>query len=110
MTNAFENVSKTGKEFVETAVKSTTAVTKSLQAIAAEATDFTRSSIENGSSHFEKLAATKSLDQVFELQNNFAKQAYEAFVAQAGKMSELYADLAKEAYKPFEMIAVKTSK
>ena len=30
------------------------------------------------------------------------KNAYEAFVAEATKISELYADLAKDAYKPFE--------
>jgi hypothetical protein len=31
-----------------------------------------------------------------------AKSAYEGFVAQATRMSELYADMAKEIYKPFE--------
>ena len=30
------------------------------------------------------------------------KSAYEGFVAQATKMGELYVDLAKEAYKPYE--------
>ena len=36
------------------------------------------------------------------MQSDYAKSAYETFVAEATKLSELYADLAKEAYKPFE--------
>ena len=30
------------------------------------------------------------------------KTAYEGFVTEATKLGELYADIAKEAYKPFE--------
>ena len=37
-----------------------------------------------------------------EVQTEYAKSAYEGLVAQATKMGELYTDLAKEAYKPFE--------
>ena len=32
------------------------------------------------------------------------RTAYEGFVAEATKIGELYADLAKEAYKPFEVL------
>ncbi len=42
-----------------------------------------------------------------EIQADYAKTAYEGFVAQATKISELYADLAKETYKPFEAYMVK---
>ena len=41
-------------------------------------------------------------DKVFEVQQAFAKESYEAFVAQMTKMNELYVATAKEAYKPFE--------
>ena len=36
------------------------------------------------------------------MQTDYAKTAYEGFVAKATKIGELYADLAKETYKPFE--------
>ena len=36
------------------------------------------------------------------MQQAFAKEAYEAFVAQMTKFNELYVATAKEAYKPFE--------
>jgi hypothetical protein len=36
------------------------------------------------------------------VQTDYAKSSYESFVAEATKLGELYADLAREAYKPFE--------
>ena len=44
----------------------------------------------------------KTLDKAIELNTQFAKSAYEGFVAQSTKMSNLYADFAKEAMKPVE--------
>jgi hypothetical protein len=35
------------------------------------------------------------------------KAAYEGFVAETSKIGELYADLAKETYKPFESMMAK---
>jgi hypothetical protein len=41
------------------------------------------------------------------LQSEYAKTTYETFVAEAKKISELYADLAKQAYKPLEGLVAK---
>ena len=54
------------------------------------------------SAAFEQLTAVKSFDKAIELQQSFAKEAYETFVAQMTKFNELYVATAKEAYKPFE--------
>ncbi|TXL69006.1 phasin family protein, partial [Pantoea vagans] len=37
-----------------------------------------------------------------ELQTSFVKSSYESFVSEATKLGEMYADLAKSAYKPYE--------
>ena len=55
----------------------------------------------------KKLFGVKSLDKAIELQTEYAKTAYEGFVAKASKIGELYADLAKETYKPFESLIAK---
>ncbi len=102
MMNSFEDANKIGKEMMDNSLKSYAAVTKGLQAIATEATDYSKKSYEDGAAAFEKLAATKSLEKAMEVQSEYVKSAYEAFVAEATKMGELYTDLAKEAYKPFE--------
>ena len=51
----------------------------------------------------EKLLGAKSLDTVVQIQSEYAKTSYAAFVAHATKMGELYSDLAKAACKPVEM-------
>jgi hypothetical protein len=107
MTPNFDDASKFGKEFFDTGLKSVAALSKSAQAIAVEATDYTKKSFEAGSAAFEKLIGAKSLDKVIEIQTDYARTAYEGFVAEATKMGEMYAEVAKEAYKPFETVVAK---
>jgi hypothetical protein len=107
MMQPFEDASKTGKEFMDTGLKSFASVSKNVQAISVEATEYSKKAFEAGSAALEKLMSVKSLDKALEVQTDYAKQAYEGFVAQATKMGELYAEMAKDAYKPFESVVAK---
>ncbi|MEK4031771.1 phasin family protein [Methylocystis sp. IM3] len=49
---------------------------------------------------FEKLIAVKTIDEAVRIQSDFAKSAYEDFLAQATKIGEIYSKLAQEAFKP----------
>lgn len=102
MIQAFEDLQKYGKENLDLAVKAFGAQQKSVQAIATEVADYSKKSIEAGSATFEKLASVKTLDKAIEIQTDFAKSAYEGFVAHATKVGELVTELAKESFKPFE--------
>lgn len=103
----YEDFSKYGKEFADSGLKSFASLSKGAQAIAVEATDYTKKSFEAGSAAVEKLLSAKSFEKVIEIQSDFAKQSYESFVAEATKISDLYAELAKDAYKPFESVVAK---
>lgn len=105
----FDEASKKNKEAVDTLVKSYTSVAQGIQAIATETADYSKKSFENGLSHFEKLSSVKSVEAAVELQTAYVKSSYESFVAEATKLSELYADLAKGAYKPYEAPVAKAS-
>ena len=107
MAQNFEDVQKLGKDGLDSAVKAMTALTKGYQAIAAELVDYTKKSFEDGSASMEKIAAVKSLDKALELQSDYAKSAYEAAVARATKIGELYTDLFKEVFKPYETAMAK---
>jgi hypothetical protein len=107
MTNQFENFQQVGKENMDAAIKSFGAVSKSAQSIAVEASDFAKKSFEQGTAALEKLVGAKTLDKAIEVQTDYMKSAYEGIVAQATKMGELYANLAKEAYKPVESMIAK---
>jgi hypothetical protein len=102
MVKNLEDVQQLGKDNMDAALKSVGAYSKSMQAIAIELADYSKRVFEQGTAATEKLVSAKSLDKAFEVQSEYAKNAYEGFVAQATKLGELYADLAKEAYKPFE--------
>lgn len=102
MMKSFEEFQTLGKDNMEAYVASATAVTKGLQTIAQEAAEFSRKALEKGTATIEKATAAKSFDKAFEVQQAFAKESYEMFVAQMTKFNELYVATAKEAYKPFE--------
>lgn len=109
MLKNFDDVQKLGKDNVDVALKSFGAVSKGVQAIAVEVADYSKKSFEEGSAAFEKLIGAKSLEKAIEIQSDYAKSAYESFVAGATRIGELYADLAKESYKPFEGIVGKAN-
>ncbi len=102
MMKSYDEFQSFGKDGFEAYVASSNALTKGFQAMAQEAADFSRKSLEKGTSAFEKLSAAKSFDKAIEAQQAFAKESYEAAVAQMSKMNELYLATAKEAFKPFE--------
>ena len=102
MMKSFEEFQTFGKDGFEAYVASSTALTKGMQAIAQETAEFSRKSMEKGTAAFEKMTAAKSVEKAIEAQQAFAKESYDAVVAQMTKMNELYINTAKEAYKPFE--------
>jgi hypothetical protein len=108
MMQSFEDANKVGKEFMDTGLKSFAAMSKSMQAITVEATEYSKKSFEESSAAVEKMVGAKSLDKAFEVQTEYARSAYEGFVAQATRMGELYAEMAKQAYQPFESVVAKT--
>ena len=92
-----EELQQYGKEHLET-------VQTGLQAIASAYGDYTKKSFEDTKSFVEKLSGVKSLDKAIEVQTEYAKSAYEAFVAESQKIAGMYSDLAKQTFKPIEGI------
>jgi hypothetical protein len=107
MIQAFEDIQKYGKDNLDLAVKAFGTQQKSVQAIATEVADYSKKAIEAGSATFEKLAGVKTLDKAIEIQSDFAKSAYEGYVAHATKVGELVTELAKESFKPLEGVIAK---
>jgi hypothetical protein len=55
----------------------------------------------------ENLLSAKSLDKAVEVQSEYAKSAYEGYVTLATKLGQIYTDLAKEAFKPYDSLSRK---
>ena len=84
-----------------------TSLQSGVQAIATAYGDYTKKSFEDTKSYVEQLSSVKSIDTVLEVQTEFAKSAYETFVAESQKIAGLYTDLAKQTFKPLEGLAAK---
>jgi phasin family protein len=98
----FDDFQKLSQGNTDAAMKMFGEWTKGWQAIAAEMTDYTKRSFEESAQTFEKLAASKSVEQAVEIQTAFAKRAYEDYMQQLSKLGGMYAEFAKEAYRPVE--------
>ena len=102
-----EEFQKVGKDGFDAAVHSFGEVNKGLQAIAAEVTDYSKKAFEDGTRAFEQLLGAKSFEQVIEIQSQYAKKAYDTYIAELSKLGEMYAGLTRNAYKPVEQAAAK---
>jgi hypothetical protein len=102
MMKPFEDMQRLGQANADAAAKMMGEWGKGWQAIASEVTDYTKRSFEDGQHTIERLMTAKSLEQAFEIQTAYAKRAYDDYMQQWTKLGGLYADLAKEAYRPME--------
>ena len=103
----FQRASKDG---FDVSVRSLGEVCKGFQAIAATVVDYSKKSFEDGTRAFEQLMGAKSFEQVWEIQSQYAKKAFDAYVAQASKVGEMYVNLARNAYQPVEQAAAKMAR
>ena len=102
MANQFEDFQKISQSQIEQASATAASVARGFQAIATETTDYSKRSIESTSSFMEKLFGAKSVNTAIQLQTEFAKSQFEGLLAQTNKITEIYRDIAKEAFKPVE--------
>ena len=102
MLKNIEDFQKFGQFNVDAAMKMYGEWSKGWQAIAAEMTDYTKRSFEESSATFEKLLSARSVEQAVEIQSGYARRAYDGYLHQISKLGGMYAEWAKEAYKPVE--------
>jgi hypothetical protein len=105
--NANNDFQKMGKDNFDAMVRSYGELNKGLQAIAARWTAFSKDAFEDATRTFEKLVGVKSFEQSIEIQSAYAKRAYDNWVAEATKIGAMYADVARESYKPVEKAVTK---
>jgi phasin family protein len=97
------------KEGFDATLRSYGELNKGFQAITAQVTDYSKKAFEDASRAFEQLVGSKSIEQAIEIQTQYAKKAYDTWVAEASKVSEIYVGMARDAYKPVEQAVAKRS-
>jgi hypothetical protein len=104
MINGFEEIQKLGRDNVDVALKTATEVGKGFQAIATETADYSKQSFEAGSAALEKLFGARSVEKAIEIQTAYFQSAYQGYVGQATKVGEIFAEMAKSAYRPYQTL------
>ncbi|WGJ16298.1 phasin family protein [Methylocapsa sp. D3K7] len=95
-------VQKIGTEQLESNPSATSSYLDTLQAIAAEASDYSRQSLENHSSFVTKLLGATTFENAIQVQSEHAKASYASFMAFSMKMAEFRAGLVKTFFEPIE--------
>jgi phasin protein len=76
-----------------------------IEAIAKAYGDYARQSFQTNRSFVERLIGARSFEEAIGVQAEFAKQAYENFVAESLKLCELYGELTRQIFRPFGGLA-----
>ena len=97
---SFEDFQNLSKQQVEAATAFAATFSKGLQEIAAETAEYSKHSMAAGAEAMERLMGAKSVETAVQIQSEYAKSAFEGFVAKSTKISEIFAKLAADAMKP----------
>ena len=97
---AFTELNAHSKKNFEAVVASVTAASKGAETLGAHALAVSKKAIEDQVAAAKSLAAAKSVQEVIELQTGFAKNLFEAYVADANKAAEIVAAAVKETTSP----------
>lgn len=104
----FQNFTTQHMEMMKTF---TSTMTKGLQEIAAESTEYSKHAFASSSAVVEQLLGAKSVETAIAIQTEFAKSAYEGFVSKSTKINEILTKVAGEAMKPMQTaLAAATTK
>ena len=105
-----EEFQRVGKDSFDASVRSIGEWSKGYQAIGAAIVDYSKKAFEDSTRAFEQLMGAKTLEQAWEIQSQYAKKTFDAYVAQASKVGEMYVDLARNSYRSVEDSAAKTTR
>jgi phasin family protein len=89
-----------GKENVEAWVASATATTKGLEALSARAVAYSKAAMEDHVAATKSIMGAKSVQEAMERQSDYARKAFDGYVAELNKMSDMMSGLTKDAFKP----------
>ena len=102
-----EQIQQATKDLGDAATASAHTFATSLQTIATAHADYTKKAIQEVSEFISTIISIKEPTKVIEVQSEYLKNAYEMFVAESKRISELYADLFKQTTKPLEALIAK---
>ena len=97
---ALNDLNAQSKRNLEAVVESVTAATKGAETLSNEAMSYTKKAVESQVEQARALSGARSVQEVVELQTNYAKTAMETYIAQMNKAAEIMSSVVKESFRP----------
>jgi phasin family protein len=91
-----------GKETAEAYAKAANVAGKGIETLNSEIYAFSKQSIEESLAATKAVLGSKSVHEAFELQTDFAKTAFDAYVGQMTRLSEIMTATTKDAFQPLQ--------
>jgi len=98
----YDTVLSYGKDTAEAYMKSATLAGKGIESINSELYSYSKEAIEESIAAGKAILGSKSIHEAFELQTDFAKSAFESYVSELTKFSELVTSATKESFAPLQ--------
>lgn len=95
-----EEMNELNKGNIEAVVESSKVVAKGAESIGQQAAEYGRKSFENATATMKSFASVKSPTELFQLQSDYVRTAFDSFIAETSKNSETVLKLAGEAMQP----------
>ena len=99
-TASLSELSAQSKQNLEALTASATAAQKGAEALSAQALSYGKTSWENGVAAAQTISQARSIQELIELQTNFAKSAMETYLSEVTKMTETLTGSVKDSFKP----------
>jgi len=101
-TQSYDQLINFNKEMAEAVLKAASAAGKGVETINAEVFAYSRQSVEEGVAASKAMLASKSVQELLELQSDFTKAMFETYFAEATKVRNLALETAKAAAEPLQ--------
>ncbi|MGH6827855.1 MAG: phasin family protein [Rhizomicrobium sp.] len=98
----YDNVVGFGKETAEAFIKSASAAGKGAETLQNEIYAYARQSLDDSIAAGKAMLGAKSVHEAIEVQTDFAKRAFENYVAELTKFNRLATAAAKDSFAPLE--------
>ncbi len=98
----YDDMTKTGKENVDAFVQASTVFARAVEDMSKAVFAYTQASVDMSVSTGKALLTAKSLREVVDLQNEFARTSFDSLLAEATKLSELSVKAANQALEPIQ--------
>jgi phasin family protein len=96
----YEELAGLGHENFAAVLRANAAFSEGMEAIGKEVMGYARNSLENAAEAATALLAAKTLEDLVQLNSDFAKASFERMVARSTRLSEMSVKMANEALAP----------